>query len=59
MARGLFGVLGLGLELALLTRAMRPENGRPPSRAKAHSIREAVKRRPTKENNWVIIIMQI
>jgi hypothetical protein len=43
----------------MLTRAMRLENGRPPSRAKAQSIREAVVRIPTQANNWVMSIMQI
>ena len=59
MVCGLFVVLGLGMRLALLTRAMKAEKGRPPSRAKAQSIREAVARIPTKEKHWVMIIMQI
>ena len=53
MGRGRHGGRGF------LTRAMYLENGTPPSRAKAHSIREAVARIPTQAKNWVMITMQI
>ena len=44
---------------ARLTLAMVRENGRPPSRAKAQSIREAVAKTPTQAKIWATVTMQI
>lgn len=41
-----------------LTLARYLDPGRPPSRANAHNIREAVAKRPTVAKNWVTIMTQ-
>ncbi len=42
----------------MLTLARYLDPGRPPSRAKAHSMREAVATRPTVAKNWVTMMTQ-